>query len=72
MGCGTPSAYAYYSSFYTISTILVLNLFVAMLLTASEKMSQEEDMAISKYQTNDILKEWSEFDPEATGFIDFK
>ena len=72
VGCGSPFAIVYFISFHLIISIFILNLFIAMLLSASEELAKIEESSITRYQLNDILKVWKRYDPEADGFVSYK
>ena len=73
VGCGsTWSSYVYWYSYIIMMTLLIQNLFVAMLLSASQEVTKIEESAINRYQLLDIKRLWKEFDSEGTGFISYK
>ncbi|CAK89639.1 unnamed protein product (macronuclear) [Paramecium tetraurelia] len=71
-GCGTPYAYLYFISFHIIFSLMILNLLIASVLVAYEEHVKSEESAVSKYQLNDVLSLWRNYDPEGKGFINYK
>ena len=52
--------------------MLILNLFVAMLLSATEEIGKVEENAVNRYQIDKIKDIWFEFDPNGEGVINYK
>ncbi|CAD8058415.1 unnamed protein product [Paramecium primaurelia] len=71
-GCGTNIAYVYFITFHLIFSLVLLNLFIASILGAYEEHAKQEQNAISKYQLNDVLSYWVEYDPYGSGFLNYK
>ena len=72
-GCGkTTQAHLYFFSFIILVTLIILNLFVAMILTATEEITKIEELSINRYQLYNIKNVWRELDPEGCGFLDYK
>ncbi|CAD8095701.1 unnamed protein product [Paramecium sonneborni] len=71
-GCGTPYAYLYFISFHIIFSLMILNLLIASVLVAYEEHVKSEESAVSKYQLNDVLSLWRNYDPQGNGFINYK
>ncbi|CAD8153287.1 unnamed protein product [Paramecium pentaurelia] len=71
-GCGTYWAYVFYVSFHLIFSLVILNLFIASILGAYEEHAKQEQSAISKYQLHDVLNYWAQYDPNGTGFLNYK
>lgn len=73
LGCGRNIAGpVYFFSFIVIVTILILNLFVAVILTTTEEITKIEDLSISRYNLYQIKKAWRDIDHEGIGYLDFK
>lgn len=51
---------------------MILNLLIASVLVAYEEHVKSEESAVSKYQLNDVLSLWRNYDPEGKGFINYK
>ncbi len=43
-----------------------------MLMSASEELAKIEEIAVQRYQLNDIKLLWREYDPKGLGFITYK
>ena len=71
-GCGTSYAYLFYISFHLVFSLMILNLFIASILGAYEEHVKQEESAISKYQLNDVLTLWRNYDDQGEGFINYK
>jgi len=70
--CGLPAfAPFYFLSFFIFSALMMLNMLVAIIL--GEYSDQEEQghlyERVSPDSIEDFTKEWTEFDPKATGFM---
>ena len=53
-------------------SLLILNLFVAMILTTTEEIAKIEELSVNSYQLFEIRTLWKQFDKDGTGFIDYK
>ena len=53
-------------------TLIILNLFVATILTTTEELTKIEELSVNRYQLFKIKKLWKEFDLEGRGFLNFK
>lgn len=71
-GCGTSAGYFYFFSFNLIISLLVVNLFVAMVMHTYDEIMKAENSAINMYQLQEILDLWKEFDPEGSGFLSYR
>lgn len=71
-GCGTTLAYLYFISFQLIFSVLIFNLFIASILEAYDEFTKSVESAISKYQLNDVVKQWNRYDEFGRGFINYK
>lgn len=69
MGCGLNEAYIFFISFIIIFTLVLLNLFVAIILEAFSETSKNEDSLIPPAEILNFKKEWAKFDPEGTSMI---
>ena len=63
-GCGSPAAYVYYVSFTLFVTYVFLNLFIAVILEASEISADEEKDALSEDHLHAFMIEWLKYDPD--------
>lgn len=71
-GCGNPFATIYFFSFYLIVSRFIVNLFVSMLLNATEKVLKIEESSVNRFKLTKILKLWEKYDPYSEGFINYK
>ena len=72
MGCGTRWGYLFFLSFHLIYSLIIFNLFIAMIITAFDEESKALKNAISRYQLKNINNLWKKYDPEGTGFMNYK
>ena len=70
--CGSYLAYPYFLSFHILFSLVILNLFVAIVLTQYDDEFKAHQSAINKYQLHIINKEWRESDPHGDGYINYK
>lgn len=70
--CGSSVAYLYFFSFHIIISLLVVNLFIAMIMNTYDEIMKVENSAINVFQLKEILVLWKEFDPEGLGFINYR
>merc|ERR1711959_282211 len=63
-GCGTPAAFVYYVSFTLFVSYVFLNLFIAVILEASEISADEEKDNLSEDHLNQFMSRWLIFDPD--------
>ncbi|KAG7392060.1 hypothetical protein PHYBOEH_006501 [Phytophthora boehmeriae] len=70
-GCGSPVAFVYLYSFTLLVTFILLNIFIAVILEGFAIEKDREDGVLLPHHYESFAKNWSEFDPEATGFIDW-
>jgi len=70
-GCGTVWAYPFVFSFYLI-ILLILNLLVGIIINISGSIKKNEESSINIYQLTDIKRLWAEYDPNGTGYMDYK
>ncbi|KAL4512086.1 hypothetical protein ABPG72_005088 [Tetrahymena utriculariae] len=67
VGCGTTWAYIYFFTFHLIVSVIIFNLFIAVLLG----LIKTQNTAISKYQLSQIKELWRTYDHQGYGFIDY-
>ncbi|KAL4512087.1 hypothetical protein ABPG72_005089 [Tetrahymena utriculariae] len=67
-GCGTPWGYIYFFSFHLFVSVIILNLFIAVLL----ELIIGQNTAMSKYQLSKIKELWSQYDKQGYGFINYE
>ncbi|EGR27121.1 hypothetical protein IMG5_201460 [Ichthyophthirius multifiliis] len=72
MACGNKLAYLFFYSYHLMFSLIILNLFIATVISAYEQAFKADESAIDHYQLNDILQLWQKYDPNAKGFINYK
>ncbi|KAL3673207.1 hypothetical protein V7S43_000930 [Phytophthora oleae] len=70
-GCGSPVAFVYLYSFTLLVTFILLNIFIAVILEGFAKEKDREDGVLLPQHYETFANNWSTFDPEATGFLDW-
>jgi len=69
--CGSEwGAPLYFLSFFILSSLLMLNLLVAIILDNFGDTQTFENCAVQHEDLMKFAQHWSEFDPKATGFIE--
>ena len=71
-GCGSPLSYAYFITFMITISMMIMNLFVAVVLEGFSSSSKENLGVVTSDHYTKLTQTWSEFDPKATGFITAK
>ena len=69
MGCGNALSYAYFISFQLIFTMILLNLFIAVILKAFEETSKSESFMIPDHNIDQFVERWKKKDHEGKGFM---
>ena len=70
--CGSSfAAYFYFVSFVLVSTFLLLNLLVAVILDNFEFLTRDSSI-LGPHHLDEFIQNWSEFDPNGSGFIHYK
>ena len=49
-----------------------MNLLVGIMINVSGNLKKHQERAVNIYQLEDIAKLWSEFDPEGSGYMNYK
>ena len=62
-------AYAYFSGFMLVVSLIFLNLFIAIILEGQSLATQQQDARVSESTRQSFIKEWSKYDPDASGFV---
>eukprot|EP00644_Phytophthora_capsici_P000129 jgi/Phyca11/539928/estExt2_Genewise1Plus.C_PHYCAscaffold_40231 len=70
-GCGSPVAFVYLYSFTLLVTFILLNIFIAVILEGFAKEKDREDGVLLPQHYETFVNNWSTFDPEATGFLEW-
>ena len=69
LGCGTRLAYPYFISYVCIVTLILTNLFLAVVVGGYMESKKENEAVISPAQIDEFLDKWAEYDPQGTGLI---
>ncbi|CDW53368.1 Voltage dependent L type calcium channel subunit [Trichuris trichiura] len=67
-GCGTDFAYPYFISFFLLSSCLIINLFVAIIMDNFDYLTRDWSI-LGPHHLEEFVRLWSEFDPDARGRI---
>ena len=62
--------YLFIFIYHLFVSVIILNLFIACILTATLESLEVESQAVNFYLLSDIIDLWHEHDPDGTGFID--
>ncbi|KRX18133.1 Muscle calcium channel subunit alpha-1 [Trichinella nelsoni] len=66
--CGTNFAYPYFISFFILSSCLIINLFVAIIMDNFDYLTRDWSI-LGPHHLEEFVRLWSEFDPDARGRI---
>lgn len=70
--CGNPTlATLYLVSFIVLSSMIVINMYIAVLLENFNQAHHEEELGLGEEDLERFYAKWSRFDPYATQFIAF-
>ena len=70
--CGSPIlATLYLVSFIVLSSMIVINMYIAVLLENFNQAHHEEELGLGEEDLERFYAKWSRFDPYATQFIAF-
>lgn len=70
MGCGADfAAVIYFYTYLVLVNLIFMNLFIAVILEGYEENKASENRLFKVEARNLFTRVWSEFDPEASGFI---
>lgn len=72
MGCGQANIYAFFFFFHLLFSLIIFNIFIALIISSYDNEHKALKTAVSRYQLWDIKKKWFEFDPEGLGYINYK
>jgi hypothetical protein len=62
-GCGSPVAFFYYITFTLFVTFVFFNLFIAVILEASEISTEAEEESLGEEHLTQFMKQWVIYDP---------
>ncbi|TKR73038.1 hypothetical protein L596_020401 [Steinernema carpocapsae] len=68
--CGTNISYAYFTSFVFLSSFLMLNLFVAVIMDNFDYLTRDSSI-LGPHHLDEFIRVWAEYDPAATGRIHY-
>uniref|UniRef100_A0A914Y1L2 Voltage-dependent calcium channel alpha-1 subunit IQ domain-containing protein n=1 Tax=Panagrolaimus superbus TaxID=310955 RepID=A0A914Y1L2_9BILA len=68
--CGSNMSYAYFTSFVFLSSFLMLNLFVAVIMDNFDYLTRDSSI-LGPHHLDEFIREWAEHDPSATGRIHY-
>lgn len=69
LGCGSNMAFPYFLSFIIIISFTVMNLSIAAIIDGLKAAKKNENLVITSGQVDKLIAKWSEYDPNATGWI---
>ncbi|CDW52786.1 voltage dependent calcium channel type A subunit [Trichuris trichiura] len=69
--CGSAFAYAYFTSFVFLSSFLMLNLFVAVIMDNFDYLTRDSSI-LGPHHLDEFVRAWAEYDPAATGRIHYR
>ncbi|VDM36391.1 unnamed protein product [Toxocara canis] len=68
--CGTQMSYAYFTSFVFLSSFLMLNLFVAVIMDNFDYLTRDSSI-LGPHHLDEFIRVWADYDPAATGRIHY-
>jgi voltage-gated cation channel len=66
---GSNLSYPYFISFVIIISFTVMNLSIAAIIDGLKAAKKDEEFIITGSQIDQLVKQWNEYDPNATGWI---
>ncbi|CAD8045308.1 unnamed protein product [Paramecium primaurelia] len=72
MGCGNVGGILLMIIFMIIVSLIMLNLFVAIIIEGFQNISKEENAPIKKLDIENFQQLWKDYDKDATGFMQCK
>lgn len=69
IGCGTYIAYPFFISYIIVVTLILINLFLAIVVGGYVESKKESEAVISPNQMEEFLDKWAEYDPQGDGII---
>ena len=63
--CGSSMTYVYFVSFVFLSTFLMLNLFVAVIMDNFDYLTRDSSI-LGAHHLDEFIRIWAEYDPSAT------
>uniref|UniRef100_A0A914MNP8 Voltage-dependent calcium channel type A subunit alpha-1 n=1 Tax=Meloidogyne incognita TaxID=6306 RepID=A0A914MNP8_MELIC len=68
--CGSCGGIAYFTSFVFLSSFLMLNLFVAVIMDNFDYLTRDSSI-LGPHHLDEFIRVWADFDPTATGRIHY-
>nr|AXF54067.1 voltage-dependent calcium channel A type alpha-1 [Ditylenchus destructor] len=68
--CGTNMSYGYFTSFVFLSSFLMLNLFVAVIMDNFDYLTRDSSI-LGPHHLDEFIRVWADYDPAATGRIHY-
>ncbi|CAD5229555.1 unnamed protein product [Bursaphelenchus okinawaensis] len=68
--CGTNMSYAYFTSFVFLSSFLMLNLFVAVIMDNFDYLTRDSSI-LGPHHLDEFIRVWADYDPKAEGRIKY-
>jgi hypothetical protein len=68
-GWGNWMAYPFFITFFIINAVVILDLSIGVFISALSEARKYDICLFGRKQLNDFLELWSEYDPDATGWI---
>uniref|UniRef100_A0A914C6B3 Voltage-dependent calcium channel type A subunit alpha-1 n=1 Tax=Acrobeloides nanus TaxID=290746 RepID=A0A914C6B3_9BILA len=68
--CGTNMSYAYFTTFVFLSSFLMLNLFVAVIMDNFDYLTRDSSI-LGPHHLDEFIRVWADYDPAATGRIHY-
>uniref|UniRef100_A0A158PBQ3 EF-hand domain-containing protein n=1 Tax=Angiostrongylus cantonensis TaxID=6313 RepID=A0A158PBQ3_ANGCA len=68
--CGSSVSYAYFTSFVFLSSFLMLNLFVAVIMDNFDYLTRDSSI-LGPHHLDEFIRVWADYDPAATGRIHY-
>ena len=64
-GCGSVMAYPYFVTFFVMTSFLILNLFVAVIMDNFDYLTRDSSI-LGAHHLDEFIRIWAEYDPSAT------
>ena len=72
MSCGTNYAYLYFITYQLVLSMILINLFMAVIIKTFEETSKAESFLIPSHNFTQFVDSWKKFDGDAISFIPLK
>ena len=64
-GCGSVMAYPYFVTFFVMTSFLILNLFVAVIMDNFDYLTRDSSI-LGSHHLGEFITAWADFDPSGT------